>query len=141
MVYQIVYSSVLNADVDIQQVIQIAREAQDMNTHIGVTGVMAHHKGSILQVLEGDRIVVETLYFDICSDPRHSQIVQILGQETKSREFPDWSMGFQDLPDEICDPNILPLSAKTYKELLPDTASDIITSISQSFALANNITV
>ena len=63
MVYQIVYSSVLNADVDIQQVIQIAREAQDMNTHIGVTGVMAHHKGSILQVLEGDRIVVESLYF------------------------------------------------------------------------------
>ena len=140
MVFQLAYSSVLSADVDITQVIQIAREAQKKNAHIGVTGMMAHHNGSILQVLEGDRIVVETLYFDICVDPRHAQVVKLMSLEAEKREFPDWSMGFQDLPAEISNPNILPLSAKTYKDILPENVSTTIAMISQSFAAANGIT-
>lgn len=118
----------------------IAKHAANKNQTIDVTGMMVCHQGSILQVLEGDKAVVEALYAKISADPRHTHVLLLIARDTERREFKDWAMGFQYLPDNSTDANISPLFAKSYERILPENASDVLRAISKSFARVNRIT-
>jgi len=142
VVYQLIYSSAVSPSLSDDTMVKIAQHAQKANSKIGVTGMMVCHQGSILQVLEGNKEVVETLYKKICNDNRHTQVLLLIRRETDKREFADWAMGFKRLPDEdITDPNLTPLLAKTYKDVFPDNASTVLKTISKSFARVNGIEV
>lgn len=122
-----------------KDVIEIAKRASEKNKTIGVTGMMVCHHGSILQVLEGDKPVIEALYAKICTDSRHTQILLLISRDTERREFKDWAMGLQYLPDDSADTDVTPLFTKSYKEILPEDASDVLRMISKSFARVNRI--
>ena len=50
-----------------------------------------------MQLLEGPDEAVKKLAKTIYADPKHSGILQLLERQISQREFPDWSMEFQDL--------------------------------------------
>jgi len=141
MVYQLIYSSAVCAGVSDDAIIEIARDAQKKNIEIGITGMMLCHQGSILQVLEGAKSVVENLYEKIVADNRHTQILRLINREADMREFGNWAMGFKHIPNTVSDPTLAPLIAKTYNEILPENASRVLMSINQSFARVNEIDI
>jgi hypothetical protein len=59
--------------------------------------MLLYRDGYFLQVLEGEREVVEAIYADIAKDPRHAYILRIATDSITERAFPDWAMGFKDL--------------------------------------------
>lgn len=67
------------------------------NAKLNVTGMLLYKDGNIIQVLEGEETGVRTLYAKIALDPRHQAIIKLLQGTTEVRQFPEWSMGFNDL--------------------------------------------
>ena len=65
------------------------------NQKKGITGMMLHADGDILQVLEGEREAVVQLFRQIQKDTRHSGIFVLLEEEIAQRQFASWSMGFK----------------------------------------------
>lgn len=80
--------------------LQLLRQARAKNRVLGVTGVLLFRGGTFLQLLEGERDDVETLYATIRSDVRHEDVTPIWETEGTSRWFGVWSMGFRDLEDD-----------------------------------------
>lgn len=80
-----------------QTLIALLTKAREVNSGLGVTGMLLFKGGNFLQVLEGDRETVVKLYEKIAQDPRHRSLMTLSLATTKLRDFPDWSMGFHDL--------------------------------------------
>lgn len=79
---------------DLQQILTKARET---NSKLGISGMLLFKGGNFLQVLEGDREKVMTLFDKIVRDSRHHRVTVLFKGESEQRDFPDWSMGFHDL--------------------------------------------
>ncbi|NQV78984.1 MAG: BLUF domain-containing protein [Alphaproteobacteria bacterium] len=62
----------------------------------GITGIVVHHEGSFLQVIEGKGDVVSALFDTIRNDPRHDAVALLSRKSIAHREFGDSSMAFVD---------------------------------------------
>lgn len=96
------------------------------NEQRAITGMLLYSEGHILQVLEGERLAVESLYNHIEHDYRHTTVVKLADGPAAHREFPDWSMGFVVArPDEFtrlagyCNPNSAGFPAARGRHLSP----------------------
>jgi len=72
----------------------LLEKARRNNTQLEVTGMLLYQSGSFIQVLEGDRPVVEALLAKIATDKRHDRIMKIIIEPIKERDFGAWTMGF-----------------------------------------------
>jgi hypothetical protein len=77
----------------------LMRTCRANNEAAGVTGLLLYAGGNIMQVLEGDRDAVETLYDKIGRDPRHKHPTRMIDFGIKERQFADWSMALCDIGD------------------------------------------
>ena len=83
---------------------QILETARAFNKSHNLTGVLCQGKGLYVQVLEGERSVVNSLYRRIAADNRHMDAEIVLFGEIKNRQFKDWSMALVNL--SIDDPMV-----------------------------------
>jgi hypothetical protein len=83
---------------------QILETARAFNKSHNLTGVLCQGKGLYVQVLEGERSVVNSLYRRIAADSRHVDAEIVLFGEIKNRQFKDWSMALVNL--SIDDPMV-----------------------------------
>ena len=83
---------------------QILETARAYNKAHNLTGVLCQGKGLYVQVLEGERSVVNSLYRRIVADNRHSQAEIVHFGEVESRQFKDWAMALVNL--SIDDPMV-----------------------------------
>jgi hypothetical protein len=67
------------------------------NKRRSITGMFLYADGSVLQVLEGEKEVVQEAFRTIELDERHSGIFVLIEQEIAARQFASWSMGFKNL--------------------------------------------
>lgn len=97
-VFRLIYVSSpppgLDDDGLVDLVHDIRSQCLSHNSHEHLTGVLAYSLQAFIQSLEGEESRVLDLYARIKTDPRHSDVQQILGVEVKGRAFPDWSMAF-----------------------------------------------
>ena len=77
----------------------ILKTALVFNKVHGITGVLCQGSGFFLQVLEGERSIVSTLYARILNDKRHKDVEIVSFEEIKDRKFKQWSMALIDLSD------------------------------------------
>ena len=75
----------------------ILQQSRTNNPPQGITGVMLYVRGSIIQVLEGNRDVLESLYTKIERDPRHTGISKVFSRPIAKRLFADWNMGYETI--------------------------------------------
>jgi acylphosphatase len=75
----------------------LLKQSQQKNAELEITGIMLYRDGDVMQLLEGPEEAVKKLAKTIYADPRHSGIIQLVEQKISRREFPDWSMEFQNL--------------------------------------------
>jgi hypothetical protein len=71
-------------------------KARANNRKLGVTGMLIHHGGSFLQILEGQDATVTALYDKIALDSRHSQVLRLFRTTVSERSFGEWTMGYVD---------------------------------------------
>ena len=75
----------------------ILEQARAFNKAHNLTGVLCQGKGLYMQVLEGERSLVNGLYRRIAADRRHEQTEIVYFGEIESRQFKAWSMALVNL--------------------------------------------
>lgn len=97
MLHYLIYlssSSFLYTDEDIRDILDVSRKN---NEELGITGLLLYHDGTILQILEGEEEVINSLYNVIALDPRHSNAYKIAGGALNHRQCNGWSMAFKQM--------------------------------------------
>ena len=79
--------------------VDILETSEARNAVDAITGALVMTPDYYLQLLEGERRVVDACYHRICRDPRHSDVGLILFELLDQRLFPDWSMTAVDLSE------------------------------------------
>lgn len=77
--------------------LELLTKSRENNSKAGLTGMLLYKDGNFMQVLEGEEATVRALYEKVHRDPRHRGVITLLQGHVEERQFPDWSMGFQDL--------------------------------------------
>jgi hypothetical protein len=93
--YHLLYvSSAVNlfTDAQLEELLKVSRHN---NGSCGVTGLLLYVGGNFIQLLEGEKEVVQATHLRIANDPRHHGLITLLQGECEKREFPEWSMGFK----------------------------------------------
>lgn len=75
----------------------ILQTAQHINRLRGITGMLLHANGSILQVLEGEEAEVDITFAAITQDGRHRDVFLLSRQGIAARQFGAWTMGLREL--------------------------------------------
>lgn len=100
MIFTLVYISQEKEPMSREALIELLDQSRPKNQRLGITGLLVHKAGHFLQVLEGERSVVEALMATIAKDPRHTQVSIVVKEEGGSRRFGQWSMALADWPEE-----------------------------------------
>lgn len=89
----VIYISNRTDPTDAMLVRDIAIEASQTNRKLGVSGILMAVGSSFLQVLEGQKDVVESLLDKIGKDSRHTDVRVLYQGALPDRIFGQWSMG------------------------------------------------
>lgn len=92
---RLVYYSQRNPSISLN-VEELLGVCQRNNSAMNVTGILHYNGNYFLQVLEGGRAEVSSIYHRIASDPRHVNIILISCMDVRERIFPTWSMGLHE---------------------------------------------
>ncbi|MFO1249658.1 MAG: diguanylate phosphodiesterase [Inhella sp.] len=90
MLHQLIYRSRAAAALLAHGLERLAAEAGRRNRALGISGLLVCDGDYFLQVLEGPRSAVLTLYDAIVADPRHSAVVLIRSEPVARRQFQGW---------------------------------------------------
>jgi Sensors of blue-light using FAD len=82
--------------IDVEQILFTARRTNARNQ---ITGLLVASPARFMQVLEGEAEAVRATYARICADPRNRAHVILRETEVAERQFGDWTMASQFLPD------------------------------------------
>lgn len=95
MPHVIVYTSSATRPMMESDLVKLMASSRANNERHGLTGMLLYRDGTFMQVLEGDREVVQGLFGRIRQDPRHRDVKVIADEGRAIRGFQDWSMSFQ----------------------------------------------
>jgi len=132
MEYSIVYLSSSRILSDEAALNKIIAESRANNASSNITGALLYCNGSIIQVLEGEKEVVDSLFNKIKRDHRHSQVIPLFQDFVQNRSFEKWAMGYstptsrnmQELRDQL---------AFIDNPYLPASSNNRILSLLQTF--------
>jgi hypothetical protein len=97
MMYFLIYLSRSSRDLSEADLLELLRSSRENNLKTGMTGLLLHKDGNFLQLLEGEKEAVTALFAKISDDDRHFNVTKLLEGPCEARQFPGWSMGFQNL--------------------------------------------
>lgn len=95
--YFLIYISIATRPFSTEELVDLLEHARKNNLRANITGMLLYKNGNFMQVLEGEEKAVRALSAKIARDPRHHKMMTLLEGETQEREFPEWSMGFNNL--------------------------------------------
>ena len=95
--YFILYLSSASHLMSDDELFHLLETVREKNKKSGVTGMLLYKGGNFLQLLEGEKDTVEALFQNIEKDPRQTDIVALMKEETNTRAFESWSMGFANM--------------------------------------------
>ena len=93
----IVYSSTATDTFSETGLPNLLAESRDNNARLGLTGVLLYREGRFLQLLEGEDDVVRDRMDVIALDPRHQHVAILLEDPIETRQFPEWTMGYESV--------------------------------------------
>lgn len=95
MIFKLTYES----DARITNVIGVQdmlKSARKKNDTLNITGCLVYHNGCFVQILEGKKEDVYSVFQKIEKDTRHSNIRLVSEEFNKDRSFTDWNMAYFD---------------------------------------------
>lgn len=82
---------------ELEALLEVSRRR---NAEAGVTGLLLYADAHFVQTLEGQIEDVRATMERILVDPRHHDVDIALTYVLRERDFPDWSMGFDEVGAE-----------------------------------------
>ena len=76
--YHLVYTSVAVAPFSEVDLIQLLEQSRNSNKTTDITGILLYIQGKFIQVLEGEKTVVNKLYTKIVGDVRHKKVTIVI---------------------------------------------------------------
>ncbi len=99
MKYELIYHSVANENNTSQDIKDILKEAREFNLSKNITGCLLAYNNEFLQILEGEKVEVLSLYKNIVKDKRHIGPIILHQGEIQERVFPTWTMAYHEITD------------------------------------------
>ncbi len=115
-IYQLIYLSNGAQDFSENELIALLKISKTNNARDNLTGFLLYHENHFIQLLEGSRGKVETLFKILQQDKRHKNIIRLFSGYAEKRDFPEWSMGFKRIDKSA-------LSVMEYADLLLEAGS------------------
>jgi len=99
MLVRLLYASRATSDIDEPLIASILKDSQKSNIEHGITGILCTYTpGNVfLQVLEGSRAAVNSLFAAIVRDRRHRDVTLLDYAEISERRYASWRMGSVNL--------------------------------------------
>lgn len=97
MLTTIIYRSHIGKNTSEPEVKKFIEKANQRNSDASVTGILLFDGEHFLQLLEGPEEEVETIYREICGDPRHFSLTELLRDYSIERHFGNAGMELFDL--------------------------------------------
>lgn len=100
MLFHLVYVSTASEPMGEGDLAALLGQSRERNARNGVTGMLLFKDGRFIQLLEGQEEDVKEIFGSIRRDERHHGVEVLWSRYAQYREFPDWTMGFQNI-DEV----------------------------------------
>ena len=97
MLVRLLYASRACVPIAADAMHEIMQQSHAHNPQHGITGILCHSDKVYMQVLEGGRAQINTLYAKILRDPRHTDVVLLHYEEIAERRYSCWTMGQANL--------------------------------------------
>ncbi len=94
--WRLVYISQAVRSIPHAALVELVEHSRQRNDEIGVSGLLLCSGGNFMQVLEGEHLVVTSLYQKISRDPRHFEVRQLLSHGVERRLFGEWGMNLAE---------------------------------------------
>lgn len=94
---RLVYMSQAVKPYSTDELMGLLRKARQNNSANDITGVLLYFNECFVQVLEGKEELVNATFQRIKKDTRHTNVTELEREYIKERQFPDWSMGFEEV--------------------------------------------
>lgn len=75
----------------------LLEQSRHDNAKAGITGILLFDRGSIVQVIEGEKEAIEALFGRIERDYRHTNVTKVFDGPISQRLFADWNMGYRTI--------------------------------------------
>ena len=98
-IFGLTYVSSASGIYDAETFRDIALYSGPYNAEHEITGMLLVYNETIVQFLEGPEAEVLSLYDRIENDNRHKNPIVVSTRNYRIREFPEWTMGYQELSD------------------------------------------
>ena len=99
MLFHLVYVSTASAPMDDRELAALLEQARDRNARNNITGMLLFKDGRFIQLLEGQEEDVQRIFDSVRRDERHHGVRVLWSRYAQYREFPDWTMGFQNVDE------------------------------------------
>ncbi len=99
MLFHLIYVSTAVDELDDEGLIDLLTTSRRNNVRDHITGMLLYRGGHFMQVIEGEYLHVMSLFDRIKSDRRHRNVDILRADHIQTRDFSDWSMGFECLDD------------------------------------------
>jgi hypothetical protein len=132
-IFQILYLSFAEEhiyktiDVELANILENSRISNISNN---ITGMLVYHEGAFIQLIEGDKESIVSLFGRIALDTRHKDLKILLKRESPERIFTDWSMAHKKIEEEDMNTinNIFSwdkiMTGRSVEEILDQSLSD-----------------
>ncbi|SDQ47776.1 BLUF domain-containing protein [Microbacterium sp. cf332] len=95
----VLYTSNARTPFGDDELAELLAQSRASNAAKDLTGMLLYRGGRFVQVLEGPEKTVRDLVAVIGRDDRHSDMRVLIEQPIVSREFSDWTMGYQPIAE------------------------------------------
>lgn len=99
ILFELIYVSVATRDMSAADIKSLLDNARHKNAQRNITGLLVYHRGEFMQLLEGGKEEVFSIYHKVMDDGRHKQVNLLWNGPIKERSFPNWQMAFVGLGD------------------------------------------
>ena len=105
--HYMIYVSQAKKPMEAAELELLLSHSRKWNTTKSLTGLLIYRystdakSGHFMQMLEGDKNEVHTLFDKIKKDKRHHTILTISQGEIENRMFSEWAMGFKNVDDAL----------------------------------------
>lgn len=101
--YCLIYTSVSSQKMSDDDLKGLLEKSRTKNYTLDITGMLLYLDPYFIQVLEGEKTILEEIFDTINQDSRHEKVSIIYKQPLEKRYFSNWSMGFNKIRDKDID--------------------------------------
>jgi hypothetical protein len=94
--FELIYCSAAKDGLTSTDISDILKIARDFNKKNNITGCLLYHNNEFIQILEGDKKIVQELYSKIVKDIRNFNVDLIAEGEKTEKSFENWSMAYKE---------------------------------------------